>query len=132
LLLMAAGSTSAGIIASLWAGPDPKEKLVAFYERAHPPGFWGPVAEAVAPGAAQKSIAKLWRGILTVVLASLSTFSLLVGFGSWLVGSPPPTWFPYSTIWIFTLLALGIGLVPIWVWLAFFDTRTEPALSGQG
>jgi solute:Na+ symporter, SSS family len=122
LLLMAAGSTSAGIIVSLVAGPDPQEKLAAFYERAHPPGFWGPVADKVAPDAARRSIAKLWRGLLTVVLASLSMFSLLVGFGSWLVDSPPPTWFPHSQAWILALLGLGFGLVPIWVRLAFFDS----------
>lgn len=119
LLLMAAGSTAAGIIASLVAGPDPQEKLAAFYERSRPPGFWGPIAEEAATGAAKTSTIRLWRGILTILLASLSVFSLLVGLGSWLVGSPPPTWFPHARLWLFAVLGVGLGLLPIWVRMAF-------------
>lgn len=130
LLLMAAGSTLAGITASIAFGPEPKEKLVEFYARAHPPGIWGPVAEAAGGERAKVSIARLRRGIVTVVLASLSTFSLLVGLGSWLVGSPPPTWFPYPGLWLSAVLIVGVGLTPIWIRLAFSepasDTRVQP------
>lgn len=125
LLLMAFGSTLAGITASLVAGPDPREKLEAFYERAHPPGFWGPIANGSGTEAASVSVRKLWRGILTIALASLSMFSLLVGFGSWLASSPPPTWFPHAELWRFAVLAVGFALLPIWLRLAFANPERQ-------
>jgi len=47
-------------------------------------------------------------------MAGLSVFSLLVGIGSWLVGSPPPTWFPWREVWINGLLIIGVLLCPFW------------------
>ena len=41
---MALGSTAAGVAASLALGPEPRSALRVFYDRARPPGFWGPVA----------------------------------------------------------------------------------------
>jgi Na+/proline symporter len=129
LLLVAAGSTAAGLGASLWVGPEPLPRLQSFYRRARPPGFWGPVAASLGEDG---SIAtrRLFRGLLAVVTASLSLFSLLTGAGSWLAGSPPPTWLPHRGPWIGALLLLGCALVPLWWRLAFGGDPAAGSVSG--
>jgi hypothetical protein len=51
-------------------------------------------------------------------------FTLLVGFGSWLVGSPSPGWFPSETGWYVLNLVAGTALVPLWLKLGF-NVETE-------
>lgn len=119
LLTLAACSAALGIGTSLLMGPDPHHTLVEFYKRAHPPGFWGPVAKDAGNGMGEKSVLQLRDGIITVVVAAFSVFSVLTGLGSWIAGSPAPTWFPFSSLWIATVLILGFGLVPVWVRMAF-------------
>ena len=53
------------------------------------------------------------------VFCSLSIFCLLVGIGTWLVGSPPPLWVPSRSVWIGTLLMTGLLLSPIWLGLGY-------------
>ncbi len=118
LLLMAALSTAAGVLAALATRPEPRERLVEFYRRVNPPGFWAPIA-AAADADPRQGPRRLGRGLLATGLAAVSVFSLLVSIGSWLVGSPPPRWFPHPTIWTVSLAALGFALVPLWIRLAF-------------
>jgi Na+/proline symporter len=113
LLLVAGASTTAAVGAAVLAGPEPLERLVAFYGRARPPGFWGPVAKA-AGGDASSDRSRLLRGLAAVGLAAFSIFCLLVGVGSWLISSPPPDLVPDRALWISLLLGLGLGLVPLW------------------
>lgn len=47
-------------------------------------------------------------------MAALSISCLLTGIGSWLVGSPPPAWFPSREVWIAGLLLVGTALSPTW------------------
>ena len=115
LLLMALGSTLAGVGASLWTGPEAPERLRAFCARVRPPGYWGPYGDAEAP-------ARLWRGLAAMFLAALSMFCVLTGLGSALVSSPPPLWFPWRGPWIAVLLCVGTGLVPLWWRLGFRDS----------
>ena len=111
-------ATTAGIATSLLAGPESPGQLERFYQHARPPGFWGPVLDALGEAPAQ-SQRRLYRGLAATVLAALSVFSLLTGLGSWLVGSPEPGWFASRPLWIALLLAGGLGLVPIWWRLGF-------------
>lgn len=118
LLAVAFGATSAGIAASLLTAPEPREHLAAFYARARPPGFWGPVASTVgvAPG---QDARRLARGLLATGLAAFSIFCALTGLGSWLVGSPAPPGIASRGLWIGALLLLSAALVPLWWRLGF-------------
>jgi SSS family solute:Na+ symporter len=135
LLLMAAGATGVGIVVSLATGPEDLDHLRAFYRRSHPLGFWGPVAraEGIDP---RVGMSHLGWGVLAVGIASFSIFCLLVGAGSWLCGSPPPTWFPWGGPWLALNLVVGSALVPVWVWLGFVTARNPeghlPAMPDEG
>jgi Na+/proline symporter len=125
LLFMAVGATAAGIGASLLLGPEAPERLQAFYLRARPPGFWGPVAAGLGrDGAADAR--RLYRGLLAMAVASFSIFCLLASVGSLLAGSPPPRWFPFQVPWIAALLITGTLLLPVW-WRLGFREAPEPA-----
>jgi Na+/proline symporter len=120
LLIMFTGSTATGIIVSFITGPEEMEKLTSFYKKAHPPGYWGPVAKA-AGWSAEAQVKKLWRGLAATALAGLSIFSLLTCIGSLLIDSPPPTWLPYRGIWLSLVGLAGVALIPVWWKLAFHD-----------
>jgi hypothetical protein len=122
LLLIAAGATLAGVGVSLLTGPEDLDHLRAFYRRVHPLGFWGPVAraEGIDPAEGRR---RLLAALATVMLAGFSIFCLLVGVGSWLCDSPPPTWFPYQGVWQALNIVVGMALVPFWVWLGFLVGR---------
>jgi len=100
LLLMAVTATTSGIVVSLLTPPENMQKLKEFYERAHPPGFWSPFS-------GKKGIGELKKGLLAMSSCTLSLFCLLVGFGSWMVGSLP-------LLWILGLIIGGLALVPFW------------------
>jgi hypothetical protein len=102
------------------------ERLSDFYRRAHPPGFWDPVARALGEGA-NAPHKRFRRHGAACVLGSLSLFSLLTGVGSLLAQSPPPTWFPWRTVWIALNLGLGLALVPVWWRLGFHGGHDEHA-----
>ncbi|RIL06365.1 MAG: sodium transporter, partial [Proteobacteria bacterium] len=63
LLVVAGAATCAGVATSLATGPEPLDRLVAFYRRVRPPGFWGPVARAAGADPARDA-ARLRRGLL--------------------------------------------------------------------
>jgi SSS family solute:Na+ symporter len=114
LLVMAVGSTAAGVALSLFAGPETPECLRLFYRRVRPPGFWGPVAraEGVRPGDDRRRLA---RGLAATALGSLSVFCILAGLGTALAGSPAPAgWTLGRQAWIALQLLAGFGLVPFW------------------
>jgi len=113
LLAMAGLATSTAIVAAFATGPEPMARLVAFYQRARPPGFWAPVARAAGADRPRDPM-RLAQGLAAVALAAFSIFCVLVGAGSWLLGSPAPGFLPHRTPWIAGLLVLGAGLVPLW------------------
>jgi Na+/proline symporter len=110
LLLVSLAATGAAVGISLVSPGEPMGRLCEFYLRARPPGFWGPVALACGEprGRAAES---LRRGVLATAGFSLAVFCLLVGAGSWLFGSPAPTWFPWRGPWIAGLLIVAAGLL---------------------
>lgn len=113
LFTMAIGGTVAGVGVSLWVGPEKRKGLQAFFERVHPPGFWGPIA-AAAGEPAHAGARRLRRSVWAMLLCSMTCFCLLIGVGSWMVGSLGPTWFPWRAPWIALVLLLGVAIVPAW------------------
>jgi len=114
LLLVAAGATAAAIAASLWIRPVRPLQLVEFYLKVHPPGWWGPVAEAAGEDARGARRA-LRDGLVATLACSLSVFGLLVGVGSWMLEATPPTWFPHRGGWIAVNLVLALAVTPLWL-----------------
>ena len=116
-LLLAATAATTAALAAVWIkGPEDLQRLTAFYERVRPVGFWGPVARAAGDRHGPR---RLWRALGATVLCSLSVFCLLVGLGTWLVGSPAPLWVPSRSGWIGALLAAGLLLLPLWYRLGY-------------
>ncbi|MCY4076609.1 MAG: Na+:solute symporter [Acidobacteria bacterium] len=118
LLLAATASTLAALAAIRLKGPEDRARLVAFYRRVRPVGFWGPIAAELGerddPGPR-----RLARALAAVALCSVSLFAALVGIGSWLIGSPPPVWLPSAPLWIGALLVTALALCPLWYRLGF-------------
>ncbi|CAN5888071.1 Na+:solute symporter [soil metagenome] len=125
LLIMGLGCTAIGIATAFLVGPEDEAGLSEFYRRTRPPGYWGPIAEAVGdePFAPRK---RLRRGALATLAAAISVFSLLTGIGSWMCASPPPTWFPYPVPWYVLTILLGLALIPVWYRLGFDEPGGEP------
>jgi len=77
LLLMAIGSTTAGVVASLITAPEPMDRLTAFYVRAAPPGFWSHIA-LIAQQSCKSPIAdprrRLGRSLAAVATCACCVF----------------------------------------------------------
>ena len=120
LLLMATVATTAALAAIWIKGPEDQARLRAFYQRVRPVGFWGPVARGAGAGDSDDADARrLWRALGAMATCSLSVFCLLVGLGTWLVGSPPPLWLPFRPVWVGGLLLAGLLLCPVWYRLGY-------------
>ena len=125
LLLMGLLSTAAALGAVWLKGPERPEVLAAFYQRVRPVGFWGPVAAAVGgAGEATAGPRRLWRAAGATLLCAGTVFCLLVGLGTWLVGSPAPAWVPSRALWIGMLLLVGTALCPVWYRLGYGGPET--------
>jgi solute:Na+ symporter, SSS family len=114
LLLQAGIVTMVAVAAALLSAPEKLTHLRRFYERARPPGFWGPVAGTQA--AADRR--RLWLNLGAATGAAFSIFCLLTGVGTWMVGSPAPTLLPWRPGWIALNLMAGVSTVPLWFHLA--------------
>ena len=118
-LLLAATVSTVAALAAIWIkGPEAEARLTSFYTRVRPVGFWGPVARS-AGVADRQGPRRLWRALAAMALCSLTVFCLLVGLGTWLVGSPPPIWLPSRPVWIALLLVVGLALCPVWYRLGY-------------
>ena len=118
LLLAATVSTTAALAAIWFKGPEDQARLTAFYQRVRPVGFWGPVARAAGVGD-DEGERRLWRALGAMATCSLSVFCLLVGTGTWLVGSPSPAWLSSRPLWVGGLLLGGVLLCPVWYRLGY-------------
>ena len=128
LLLAAAVSTAAALAAIRLTAPEDPSHLTAFYRRVRPVGFWGPIARAA--GADPRAGARrLGRAVAAVVLCAATLFCLLVGLGTWLVGSPAPVWVPGRPLWIGGLLVAGLALCPAWYRLGY-GTQADAVPAG--
>jgi SSS family solute:Na+ symporter len=133
LLIVAAGSTAAGVGVSLWLGAEDPAQTRVFYERVRPPGFWAPVAAACRVDA-RHDARRLARGLAATGATALAIFCLLTGAGSWLAGSTAPFGLPSRTLWIAGLLALGACLLPLGLYVGRsprFDVPSEDGADGE-
>ena len=124
LLIMGLGSGMIGIGVSLFTGPEESDRLEAFYRRAQPPGFWGPIERRVHADH-QESPSRFWRALQATGLAAFSIFCLLTGVGSWIVGSPAPAWMPWREGWIAGLLLVSIFVCPLWIKRGFQEMASS-------
>ncbi len=125
LLLVAASATAVAVGISLASKAETTRAVEEFYARVRPPGFWGPIAERCGddPGAPVRA---LRRGLLATAATAGAIFCLLVAGGTWLFGSPAPTWLPWRGPWIGVLLCLAVGLpVLAWPMVRMTDTSAE-------
>ncbi|MBU2573823.1 MAG: Na+:solute symporter [Elusimicrobia bacterium] len=118
LLIMAALSSSASLIAMAVFGPEDKEHLARFYRLVRPKGFWKPVALECGESE-YHGPRKLLTALAATAAAGLSVFCLLIGLGSALTGSPPPVICPWPPVWIAGNIILGLLLCPVWFKLGF-------------
>ncbi|MDA8132181.1 MAG: Na+:solute symporter [Elusimicrobia bacterium] len=118
LLIMAALSLTASLAAIFFFGPEDRKHLHAFYRQVRPKGFWHKIAVECGDHD-HKGSRRLALSMGAMLAASLSVFCLLVGFGSILAGSPPPTFLPYTGAWIGLNIAAGLLLCPVWFKLGF-------------
>ena len=65
------------ILVALFTKPDPEEKLIAFYRRVKPPGWWGPIARKAGaePTGARSVAAGLGIAVLGAVLVASGTIA---------------------------------------------------------
>ena len=130
LLLMALIATAAGVGVSLVTPEDPA-RLRAFFRMAQPPGWWGQIAKDCGADP-QANTRRLGFMVAAMFSAALCVFCFLVGIGSWLVGSPAPTWWPLPwALWVVGNLGAGAALVPVWVKLGFGPHATAMPLGGD-
>ena len=120
LLLVALLSTVAGVAASLVTPAEPAEQLCAFYRRARPPGYWGPVATECG-GVPRADAERLARGLAATACASACVFSLLTALGTWLVSGTPPIWCDRREVWVASLLVVAAALAA-----AAYRLRRDP------
>jgi hypothetical protein len=131
LLLMAFGSTAAAWLAVVSGPREPRDRLVAFYRRARPPGFWGPIAEAAAIDPAI-AVRRLRRGAIATLTGSITLFFGLTAMGSFIAGSPGPVAWPWSpTAFSCCLAIVAVALVPIWLRLGFPGEDEAPDAAGS-
>jgi solute:Na+ symporter, SSS family len=107
MLLVTVLTFSTTVVLSWVGSRAPGPAPIAFYQRVHPPGLWGPVARACGEDPRAPMVA-LARGALAVLLGGLAVFAALVAVGTWLVGSPPPGVAPGRAAWIAGLLVVAV------------------------
>jgi len=71
------------VVVALLTKPDPNSKLIAFYERVRPGGWWGPIAKIVPGGSPDQAA---WRRWMAWVLGVLFLWSSLLGIGYLVTG----------------------------------------------
>jgi solute:Na+ symporter, SSS family len=106
LLLMALGSIVVVVVTALLTTPTAPERLVQFYQRVEPPGFWG--STALRAGADPRTPRRaLARGAVGVAAAAVSVYGVLVGGGLLLL---------HPGRWPLALLALVMAgaAAPVW------------------
>lgn len=106
--------SSIGVTAVLWlvvvllTPPDPRDVLVRFYERARPPGWWGPITAEVAP--------RRRRGLLVPVGFGIAALGLVAVAGGVLALSSA-----YVGRWVAVAASAGVCVVASLVFRGLLD-----------
>jgi SSS family solute:Na+ symporter len=106
LLLMAAASTAVVVLSALYGPATEPRRLVAFYLRVRPPGWWR-LSAAAAGDASTDPLIDLRRRLAHVLACAVSTYSWLIGTADALLGTAP-AW--QSAL----VIAIGFAAMPFW------------------
>ena len=106
LLIMAGVSTAVVIGAALFMPGTEPARLIAFYDRVRPPGWWARTARAGHLDT-RASRTEFRRNLLAVIAAAVSVFGWLLGLAQLLLQTASP-------IFCGALLLAGTLVVPIW------------------
>jgi hypothetical protein len=106
LLIMAGVSTAVVIVAALFMPGTEPVRLMAFYDRVSPPGWWANTTRGLDldTRASQKEFR---RNVLAVIAAAVSVYCWLVGLAQLLLQTASPA---FCTM----LLLVGTATVPVW------------------
>ncbi|MDH3511360.1 MAG: Na+:solute symporter [Gammaproteobacteria bacterium] len=106
LLLMALVSTAVVIVAAfVMPGTEPV-RLMAFYDRVRPPGWWRNTARGLNLDS-RASRQALRRDVVAVIAAAISVYAWLVGLAQLLLQTTDP-------VFAISLLLIGTIVVPVW------------------
>ncbi len=109
LLLMSVISTFFVVVSALMSSSTEDKKLIAFFKRIQPPGFWGNTAEKAGMDPL-KSRFEFFEGIKLILLTGATCFFLLAGIGKLIVPMPDT-----SPIYPILLIAGGLICIPFWL-----------------
>jgi len=89
LLFITFGSMACWVSVTLMTPAESRERLVAFYRRVRPPGFWGPIAREAGPDVKREPFGEL---VVLWLAGVVLCFGLLLGigkviFGAWAVAA---------------------------------------------
>jgi len=90
------------VLVALLTRPEPEERLVAFYKRARPMGFWGPIARKA--GLEERSAALIPQGLFIALAGAMMVAAGTIAFSSAYVGR-------WRSVLIFGMITLGAGLM---------------------
>jgi solute:Na+ symporter, SSS family len=116
LSVMAVASTAAAVGITFITPSTDTEKLVNFYRRVRPAGFWKNTARSAGDDP-RVPVANLWKEIRAIFLTAVSLFMMLIGVGKLLIPAPDQ-W--AGTPWLFILV--GLAFIPFW-WKKALDSE---------
>jgi solute:Na+ symporter, SSS family len=116
LSVMALASTAAAVGITFITPSTDTEKLVNFYRRVRPAGFWKNTARSAGDDP-RVPVANLWKEIRAIFLTAVSLFMMLIGVGKLLIPAPDQ-W--AGTPWLFILV--GLAFIPFW-WKKALDSE---------
>ena len=107
LLIMSAVSVVVLVAAAYLMPGTSSEKLLSFYRKVRPPGFWRRTAEAGGEDVAAAR-SEFRNDLLGLLACAVSVYCWLTGFGRLLLQSDP--------FWLSVLLVLvGFAAIPFWL-----------------
>ena len=106
LLIMSVVSTVVVIAAAYLMPGTEQSRLMAFYDRVRPPGWWSTTAAALELDT-RAARAEFRDDIVAVIAAAVSVFGWLVGLAQLLLQTASP-------VLAAILLAIGMAAVPVW------------------
>ena len=107
LAIMAGVSTVVVFVSALVFPRTEANKLIAFYDRVRPPGWWSASARGAGldPRSARRELRMRLLGMLA---CAVTVFSWLIAIGHWLLQTA-------SLWWVLALIGFGVAAVPVWL-----------------
>jgi len=106
LAIMSGVSTAVVVAAAYWLPGTEPARLMAFYDRVRPPGWWSDTARGLNLDT-RASRTEFRGNVVAVIAAAVSVYCWLVGFGQFLLQTA-------SLPFVVTLLLVGTAAVPVW------------------